>query len=201
MSALHQAGRWLGIAAALLIAVLATGCAHPISLAPNLEKVTGTGKARVEKKVGLAITEADRAREVVTPGGGGDKVNYFPYRDMEPGLYVALSESFAQVTRVTGVNDPKVKSDGLNYVVTPALVTTSHSPSIATWPPTIFTVEITCSVVDADGKTVTQVRAFGDGRAEFDEFKSDPSLSARRAVEDALRKLVAAFAEAAPRLR
>jgi len=201
MSALRLPARWAGIAAALLIAVLATGCAHPISLAPNLDKVTGAGKGRIDKKVGLALAEADRARELTTPGGGGDKVSYFPYRDTEPGLYVALSESFAQVMRVSGPADPKVKAEGLNYIVTPALTTTSYSPSIMTWPPTVFTIEISCRIADAEGKPVTELKVQGEGRAEFDEFKADTSLSARRAVEDALRKLVAAIAEAAPKLR
>jgi hypothetical protein len=31
------------------------------------------------KKAAYYISDEDRAREVTTPGGGGDKVRYFPY--------------------------------------------------------------------------------------------------------------------------
>lgn len=185
----------------LLLAVVVSGCAHPISLTGNAVAIAGTGSGKLDKGVGLSITDEDRKREVVGPGGGGDKVSYFPYRDLETGLYLALSETFTRVSRVTGAADPKVKSEGLSYVVTPIIATTSFSPSIVTWPPTIFTVELTCKVVDADGKAVTEVRAMGEGRAEFDEFKSDFSLSAKRASDDALRKLVKALSDAKPQFR
>lgn len=193
--------RWIGIAAALVVAVLATGCAHPISLTPPIDKITGAGKGKIDRKVGLAMSDADRGREVTTPGGGGDKVSYFPYRDLESGLYVALSESFAQVSRVSGAADPKVKAEGLHYLVTPTIATTSYSPSLLTWPPTVFTVELSCRISDAEGKAVTDLRVMGEGRAEFEMFKSDPSLAARLASQDALRKLIDAIAAAAPQLR
>lgn len=186
---------------ALLLTAALGGCAHPISLAGNAVALTGTGTGKLDRAVGLSITEEDRKREVTGPAGGGDKVTYQPYRDLETGLYIALSETFARVSRITGINDPKVKSDALDYIITPSIATTSFSPSLMTWPPTIFTVELTCKVVDAAGKAMTEVRVMGEGRAEFDEFKSDVSLAAKRASDDALKKLVKALSDAKPQLR
>lgn len=187
--------------AALAGAALLTGCAHPISLTSDITKLTGSGLSKVDRKVGLVITEDQRKLTVEGPGGGGDKVSFQPYKDLEPGLYVALSESFASVTRVTGPGDPKVAAEGLSHLVVPVISTTSFSPSIVTWPPTVFTVELNLSVNDAQNKPVTQFRVQGEGRAEYDEFKTDLSLSARRAAEDALKKLVKALNEVAARLK
>ena len=70
------------LATLLLVAVLA-GCAHPISLSPDLARVTSATATKIDKKAGLSLADADRSREVTTPGGGGDKLSYFPYRDLE----------------------------------------------------------------------------------------------------------------------
>lgn len=184
------------LSVAALAAVLTLGgCAHPIALNPNVANLAGSGVAKIDKRVGLVITEESKKREVTTPGGGGDKVSYFPYRDLESGLYFALSESFTGVTRLGGPADPKLAAEKLNYVITPDIRTTSFSDSAITWPPTQFTVELICTVVSDSGAAVTTLRAMGDGRASWDEFKGDFSLSAKRASEDALKKLVKAIAE------
>lgn len=201
MSARPSLYRWMGLLVALLWAVIASGCAHPISLAGNPVALVGSGKSKVDIAVGLAISEEDRKREIITPGGGGDKVSYLPYRDLETGIYIAFSESFTKVVRISGSQDPKVKSEALRYLVTPQISTTSYSPSLLTWPPTVFTVELVCKISDAEGKSVTEVRAMGEGRAEFDEFKTDFSLAAKRASDDALAKLVKALGAETGKLR
>lgn len=187
--------------AVVVFTVFVSGCAHPISLAGNVANLAGSGTAKIDKAVGLSISDEDRKREVISPGGGGDKVSYHPYQDLETGLYVALSESFARVTRVSSIADPKVKAQGLNFIITPVIATTSSSPSLLTWPPTVFTVELVCRVTDGDGKPVTEVRAFAMGRAEFDEFKSDFSLAAKRAADDALRNLIKVIGDATSKLQ
>jgi hypothetical protein len=187
----------------LVAGSLLGGCAHPISVSGDAAALAGTSAAaaKVDRKVGLLITEEQRKREVTSPGGGGDKVSYFPYRDLETGLYVALNEVFTGVTRLAGPADEKVRSEGVTLIIAPEIITTSHSPSLLTWPPTVFTIELTCSVKDTDARELTRIRVQGEGRAEFDEFKSDPSLSAKRASTDALKKLVKSFSDAKPVLR
>lgn len=197
--------RVAGLAGALILAALLGGCAHPITLSPDLSQLTAAansaGTSKLDAAVGLSISDEEKARQVTSSGGGGDKVSYQPYRDLETGLYAALSNSFAKVSKVNGLADPKVQAQGIRYVIHPTIATTSYSGSVLTWPPTIFTVNLSCQVLDTQGHTVTEVHASGEGRAEFDEFKHDTSLSARRAALDALNKLVKAFADAAQALR
>lgn len=186
---------WIGLA------LIVTACAHPISLSPNNPSTLLASGPRIERKVGLVLGAEDRQREVTSAGGGGDKLSYFPYRDLETGIYQALSQSFSDVSKVSGPTDPLVKSEGLSYVVKPSIATTSWSQSLLTWPPTLFTVELVCPFIDSNGQTVTEIRVQGEGRAEFDEFKSDFSLAARRASEDALKKLIQAIADSSTKLR
>jgi hypothetical protein len=200
MSALRLARR--GLAGSLLLTwvLWLGGCAHPLTLSPNLTAISGTVEKKIDKRVGLLVTDTDRQVQVTTPGGGGDKVSYFPYRDLEPALYVALSESFASVARVASITDPKVAAERLDYIVKPSVQTTSFSDSVLTWPPTLFTIELVLSVNDSTGRLVTELRVMGEGRAGFDEFKSQPGLSANRAAEDAVKKLIQAIGSS-PALR
>jgi hypothetical protein len=188
----------LGSAAALALLVL-TGCAHSISVAPDLNNIPAAG-SKVAKSAGYVIAETNRWREVTTPGGGGDSVKYFPYKDLEPGFRKALSEVFEKVTKLSGPDDPAIAAQGLSFVITPTIATTSSSDSALTWPPTSFTIEFNCAVLDARGQPVTQISSRGKGRATFSEFKHEFALAARRAAEDALANLMRALA-AAPELR
>jgi hypothetical protein len=200
MSARRLTKRWLGGSLLLTLVLWLGGCAHPLTLSPNLTAMSGTVEKKIEKRVGLLVTDADRQVQVTTPGGGGDKVSYFPYRDLEPALYLALSESFASVARVASLSDPKVAAERLHYVVKPSVQTTSFSDSVLTWPPTVFTIELVVKVNDTAGSLVTELRVMGEGRASFDEFKGQPGLSANRAAEDAVRKLIQALGSS-PALR
>lgn len=193
MSARQPMPRWLGGALLLTLVLWLGGCAHPLTLSPNLGAMAGTVEKKIDKRVGLLIADADRQLQVTTPGGGGDKVSYFPYRDLEPALYFALSESFTSVARVNSATDPKVAAERLQYVIKPNIQTTSFSDSVITWPPTIFTIDLTVKVNDPAGTPVTEVRVVGEGRASFDEFKGQFGLSANRAADDAVKKLIQAI--------
>ncbi|MCZ4314590.1 hypothetical protein O4H66_14360 [Comamonadaceae bacterium G21597-S1] len=189
---------WLALVFAVAIA---SGCAHPITMNPDLSTIAGDPSAVIGKSVGYHIAESAKALEVTTGGGGGDKVRYFPYRDLEPGLYKALSELFTAVSRV---QDPKdtaaMNSKGIQLLIVPEIKTLSSSESVFTWPPTQFTVDLTCTVSSPQGQAVDVIRVSGYGQATFDEFKSNFSLAAVRASNDALGKLVKALT-ASSRLR
>lgn len=183
--------KFFKLAAALAFAMLAGACAHPISL------TTGTTPTRVEsqlinKRVAYAISETDRAKQVVTPGGGGDKVSYFPYRDLEKSIRDVLRTIYTDVVAVKSATDAQgINEASATLVFTPVLTTTSSSPSPFTWPPTIFVTQLSCVVTDATGKQITQFSLTGNGSAEFGEFKSDFSLAAKRATDDLTTKLAA----------
>lgn len=177
---------------ALIVLAIATGCAHQITMAPNLNDVALPANSKALKQnVGYFISPTDLAIQAITPGGGGDKVSYFPYKDFEPGLYKALSEIFPKVTKLKAFDDAAtIKQDQLNLLIKPVLTTTSSSSSMMTWPPTQFSVGLVCTITNPDGTPVTTIRVLGIGKAEFDEFRKDFSLAAKRASDDALKQLM-----------
>jgi len=175
------------------------GCAHPITINPDVAKVTGSGAPRIDKSVAYYVSIDDMKREVITAGGGGDKISYFPYRDLDTAIYKSLSEVYTNVTKLeTPIAADSAKN--AHFVFTPQLTTTSSSSSPFTWPATDFTVELACKVTDSTGKSITDIVVTGNGKAEFSEFKSDFGLSARRASQDALVKFTKAI-ETSPQLR
>lgn len=176
--------------------MLTVGCAHPINMKPDVGSISSLGAQKINKTVGFYISDANLALEVTTPGGGGDKVRYFPYRDIEAGFYKALTEVFPKVSKVANPKDmDAITKAGITLLITPEITTTSSSPSPFTWPPTEFSVKLDCKVVNAAGQPIAQVSVTGVGKAEFADFKSNFSLSAVRASEDALKKLMKALAE------
>ncbi|AEG94890.1 hypothetical protein [Ramlibacter tataouinensis] len=181
--------RVLKTAAALVMAALVGACAHPISM--STQNVPERVESRlVQKKVAYVMSDADRAKQVTTPGGGGDKVSYFPYRDLEKSIRDVLRSVYQEVVVLNSAADANaVKESGASFVFTPEIKTTSSSPSPFTWPPTVFTTDLSCVVTNGSGVEVTKLRASGNGAAEFNEFKSDFSLAARRATDDLAKKL------------
>lgn len=174
--------------AATLLALLAA-CAHPIGVGP-LETPVRNEAGLNPKKVAYVMTDDDRNKEVITAGGGGDKVSYFPYRDLEKSIRDALRAVYADVFVVKSASDREaIRSYGASYVFTPTITTTSESPSLFTWPPTKFGIDLSCQVSDAEGKALTSVRAQGNGTAEFAEFKSDFGLAGRRAATQVSEQL------------
>lgn len=180
-----------------MVSIVLFGCAHPITMNPDISAIKADGITRIDKKVGYHIWDAKKAIEVTTPGGGGDKVRYFPYRDIEPGFYKALSEVFRDVSKIKDPLDKnEIRSSAISLLIVPEINTTSSSPSSFTWPPTQFGVTLLCTVTDADGKPVFKLSVSGEGKAEYDEFKTNFSLAAVRATNDALSKLIKALGNA-----
>jgi hypothetical protein len=177
----------IGFAAAVVS--LLAACAHPINLEPTQLPERDEAKL-VAKKVGYVLKDTDRAKEVTTPGGGGDKVSYYPYRDMEKAIRASLRAVYQDVSSLKSPNDAAaIKEAGVAYIFLPEISTASSSSSPFTWPPTQFTVNVICTVTDPQGAVLAKVASTGAGAAEFSEFKSDFSLSARRAVAEAVEKL------------
>jgi hypothetical protein len=188
------------IIAAGVIAAL-SGCAHDITISGDNAALVSKTAAPINKTVGLVITDDERAKEVITPGGGGDKVAYKPYHDLELPIYLELSNIFKDVVKLNAAPDAAtIQSKNLSYVVTPTITTTSSSPSLLTWPPTDFTVTLQCTVTDPTGKVVAQQAVTGSGHAEFSEFKRNFGLAAQRATVDAVQKMQSAM-QASPELQ
>lgn len=189
------------ISAMLVAAAFSSGCAHVINITPPANTISGEGVTKVDKVVGYYISAEQRALLVTTPGGGGDKVSYKPYADLEPSLNQALSNAFTSVVSLAAANDKaELDSKHVAYVFTPVITTASKSSSMMTWPPTNFTVTLDCKATGADGASVWAGKVTGSGDAEFSEFKHDFGLAAKRAAKDAVNQLQKAIV-AAPELK
>lgn len=176
--------------AVLAVALATVGCAHKINMAPKLDALDAKNVARIEKTVGYYISPADLGKEVVTPGGGGDSVRYLPYQDTEPALKHVLSSQFAKVVPVPSLEDKQfIATNRIAYIFVPVIETDSASDAAYTWPPTRFRVTVDCRAIDPAGITVWQGKVTGQGYADFNEFRSEHSLSARRASEEAFIQL------------
>lgn len=174
------------------------GCAHPITINPDVKAITGSGAPKVAKSVAYYVSADDMKREVTTPGGGGDKISYFPYRDLDTSIFKALSEVYTDVVKLEA--PAAAGGQGHALVFVPQITTTSSSSSALTWPATDFSVALTCKVTDGAGAPVTELAVSGVGKATFSEFKSDFALSSRRASEDAMKKFLQAL-ETTPAVR
>ncbi|MEQ1772231.1 MAG: hypothetical protein ABL891_00495 [Burkholderiales bacterium] len=190
--------KMLGRLCVILTVALVGACAHPINIAPKAELSDSAG-ASIQKSVAYVISQEDRDREVTTPGGGGDLVSYFLYRDLEAGIFQALSTVFSRVTLVRKINDaPTLTKNNVSLVLVPKITASSSSDGVLTWPPTQFSITIEYYVQDITGTQVYKNLTMGNGRATFSEFSGtgDFGLSGRRAAEDVLRKLKAQIAGA-----
>jgi len=182
----------LKFAAAALFALVLTGCAHPLQIAPAIAKLErpADAKPRIKASVAYLIDDARRAEEKTTAGGGGDKVTTMPYRDLETGFYKMLTNVFDTVTTIKSLNDKDALAKaGTQYVIVPTVTPNSSSDSVVTWPPTSFTIDLVCAVSDVNGKAIASPRVVGTGNAEFSEFKSDFAIAGKRAMEDALLRM------------
>jgi hypothetical protein len=177
---------------------LAAGCAHPIKVAPDvakLERVSST-LPRLTANVGYYIPPEVSSVEVTTAGGGGDNIRYYPYTDVEPGFEKMLSNVFTGVVKINSMTDlPGIARGGTEYIVQPVIVTSSGGSGLFTWPPTNFTVDLTCNVRDTTGALVASPRVVGTGSAETGERLREHGIAGKRAMEDALTKMQATLLE------
>ena len=186
---------------ALVAVMFVSGCAHVINITPPLNTLSGDGVTKINKTVGYYISPQQRALKVSTPGGGGDKVDYFPYAESEPALKQILGNVYGSAVALSSPNDKaELERNNVAYVFIPTITTTSKSSSALTWPPTHFTITLDCKATNASGAAAWNGKVTGSGEAVFDDFKHDFSLAARRASKDAFNQLQKAIV-AAPELK
>lgn len=184
----------------LALASLLGACAHPIVISP-LETPVRSDASLSLKKVAYVMTDADRSKQVTTEGGGGDKVNYFPYRDLEKAIRDALRAVYSDIFVIKSPSDSTaIQGNDISFVFAPEISTSSNSQSMFTWPPTQFTIDLSCNVTDPVGNMISRIRVVGSGAAEFSEFKADFGLAGKRAASELSEKLKQEIS-ANPRLR
>ena len=172
------------IAAAAAVAALA-GCANTASTGTNSGVAQGQGQL-IQKKVAYVMSEGDSGRQVYAPGTSGDIAS----RQLEQSGLDALRSVYADVVVVPSAKDTAgIQAAGIAYVFTPQIKADFSAPSPYSKPLTVFNTEVVCIVTNPAGSELTRVRANGAGKAEFDEFRYDPGLAARRASSDLSAKL------------
>lgn len=177
--------RFLGLAALVLLA----GCAHPVTIRSDVAypKVQATNSAAV----GYYISDSNRKLEVTTPGGGGDKIRYFPYRDLEPALLGTLGSVFGKVYALPDAGrDAYIKAHDITFVFEPVFTTGSSSDSMMFWPATDFDLTMKVTAVDGAGKSIWEHRFTGHGHVDKNRSLVDvpPAKEAAKQVFEALRQ-------------
>lgn len=168
--------------------VLLGGCAHPIVISPPTHTLETKSGPVTNKNAAYFISKDNREKQVTTAGGGGDKVSYYPYKDLETAYYKSLSGVFNRVYTLDSLNNGEyLRSNNISFVFVPIIETESSSTGVLTWPPTDFSVTLESTVTDTGGKPVWSNRVTGKGHAEYQEFLSDFALSSKRAGEQAFK--------------
>ena len=166
--------------------MMAAGCAHQMTVRADVAGLAlPAGATPIPKNIGLYISPENRAKEVTTPGGGGDKVSYRPYADMETGLYKILGNTFHNVDSLSTLSDVNsMAKHSLTLIAIPEITTTSSSSGVFTWMATDLTVQLSCKFTDLSGREVATVSSTGTGHAEFSDLKSDFSAAGERASRE-----------------
>ena len=177
--------------ALLALAVLTGGCAHTISVVPTEVVRSSNMPDRLKEVIGVYIPAEAIRLEVATPGGGGDSVKYFPYRDIELGFHKMLATVFQDVVQVSKINDKsEFERRGITYVISPVIITNSGSTNSTVWEPTNFSADLTSEIRDTSGKILYSPRVIGIGNstAEFG-IGVNRGIAGQLAIKDALQKM------------
>jgi hypothetical protein len=178
--------------------MIISGCAHPIIITPELQSLKKPQGDYIQATVGYYITSYDRERQVISPGGGGDKISYYPYRELEPALQKVLYSLFQDVKKLDLAPTPEyLKANGITFAFLPEITTNSSSDSIFTWPPTSFTVNLSCKAFSQEGKLIWERKYSGVGTATFSEFKGQFGLAATRASQKVFSEMLNDLSQAA----
>ncbi len=175
----------------LFLALFITGCAHPILITPDLQSLKKPQGEFIHATAGYYISAENRNKKVITPGGGGDRVAYYPYKELEPALQKVLFSIFDDVKTLDLPPSPEyLKENAIVFGFLPEITTDSNSNSAFTWPPTSFTVNLTCKAFSRGGKLIWDKKYTAVGTATFSEFKHDFSLSAKRASQQVFSEMM-----------
>lgn len=168
------------------------GCAHKMSIAPKTDEISSIEPHnKLNVNVGYYISQEDRIKSIIGPGGGGDKVEYAPYADTESAFRLVLSKIFSKVYYIDSLENKKIIEDRkIKYVFVPSIYTTSYSDGLFTWPPTKFTYELRCYATNNEGKEIWSDIVYSEGYATFNEFKNNFGLAGQKASEETFIKLL-----------
>jgi hypothetical protein len=173
------------------------GCAHRIEITPALDALAVSGASKIDKNVGYYISPENLAKEVETPGGGGDKVKYAPYKESEPALKQVLSNAFREVYALPSPGDAEfIASKSISYVFVPTITTDSSSRSPWIWPPSDFTVSLDCRATDGSSRVVWETSVREEAHERLPDVYRDHARAGKVALQNAFLELQARILKA-----
>jgi hypothetical protein len=162
------------------------GCTKPVTINPSLADLDKQFGDRdpAPNSVAYYISDSASKGQVVTPGGGGDSVSYFPYRDFIKGFEKMLRNVYQTVTALNSLDE---NMEEFEEVLIPEIATSSGSYSGMFWPPEFFSVRIATKIHNSDGKILDTIMVTGRGQATMPaEYAKGRSIAGERAMTDAL---------------
>lgn len=174
----------------LLVFLNSYGCAHKISISPNVSMLSPRhGADKIPGNVGYIFPPNSLNKEVVKSASGGDSIKFFPYKDLEAAYAMMLRGVFQRVTPLISIQDPKITENAVDYLATLDISTASRSEASMLWPPTWFRVDLTLTINKPQGENIAVISVKGKGRASPFERDSNRGLAGKRAVVEALDKM------------
>jgi hypothetical protein len=172
-----------------LLLLTLTGCAHPITIQPQLNQIKAPAAAKpIPKTAALYIPDSLRQSIVTTPGGGGESVRYLPYQDLEASLLKMLRNTFADTVRLTApASNAELQQRGVHYLLTPHITTQSSSSRFALWAPTDFKLTLRLTLLDVASGAQLSKEVTGEGKFNHATELNYASVSASHGSEAARR--------------
>ena len=111
-------------------------------------------------------------------------------KESEPILKAILSNLFFNVYPVSSLNDAKfINSKNISYIFIPEIETDSSSRSIWIWPPSDFTVTLSCKAIDPSGEMTWKTTVNSEAHLGLPAVHKDFSLAGKVAITQAFSKL------------
>ena len=88
----------------ILFLFIFTGCTHKISIAPDVTTISGKGNQNKSNfNVAYILSKDKENLYIVTSGGGGDSVGYYPYKETESSFRAVLNNLFNKIYKLDKV--------------------------------------------------------------------------------------------------
>lgn len=179
----------------LLLLFLIYGCTHPIVISPDLSLIKNNSKI-INKKVGYYISSKDRNKEIIDYATSGDKVSYYPYRDLENGIHRVLLEVFKEVNVVDLSLIEDSKNNDYSYIFIPEITTESKNDSNHFWPPTYFQIDLKMKAIGQQNQPIWEKNFQKIGTATSEEWKYNQGMAGNKASAKILKELLDEIASA-----
>jgi len=173
----------------LLVSMAMTGCAHNNPISITAKDIEVNINKKYPFSIGYIISDSQIKEKVITLAGGGDKVEYYPYKDMVSPLHSLLERSFLNARRLQSLQHSKDYED-IFLILETTIKTDSTSDSFMFWPPEQFNVNLSANVYDNEYNKIFKTKATGFGTATREEWMTDDGFAGKRAMEMALKDLI-----------